>query len=196
MYMNMKLFAILLFFATLTSAQSIPVVPLSSTDVAKIKQVHQAMLDAERAWADLQKEIERKYLIVDKGDPEAGEGKWYPEDKTGGTLTWTSSSGGIIAAFSAESNCETPEQKKARAAREAQAQKDRERFEQELERKSRRIRRGWEQCPNCVGSGTVRAFDYSQDWKYLVPKPEVTPESNSHQGWSWQTWPPVTLNSN
>jgi hypothetical protein len=88
---KMKTLCAAVLFASMAVAQSVPVVALKPQDVEKVRSTRQAMLDAEKAWTDLQTEITNRYLIVDKDDPDASNEKWYPLEQTSGsgTITWS-----------------------------------------------------------------------------------------------------------
>lgn len=149
-------------------AQTTPVVMLSSGDAARVKRVHQEMLDAEQAWNALQTDISDRYLVVDKKDAAASEVKWYPR---GTTFTGISSpamgfyTGTAMVGGDTQAACETPEEKRKDLERQFQQEAQ----QAELEAWSRRVRKGWE-VKNCGNCEPV-PFDYSDDYRFLVKKP-------------------------
>ena len=174
--------------SVMCAAQSMPVVPLSSADVAQVEATHQAMIEAEQAWEKLQKTIKEKYLIVDKDSPDASETKWYEDSllilSAGSTLT-----------YAPEYDTCDPQAKKEREKYAA----EREKARTEREGKARRIRKGWVAVENCIGCGP-KNFEYSSDWKYLVPAPEL-PKPQSLPGLyltpsNGLTWPMGTAQLN
>lgn len=160
-------------------AQSVPVVELSSADAARVKRVHQEMLDAEQAWNALQADISDRYLIVDKNDPAASDVKWHPRGITT-TIRFMTGTSNILAWSSDPTpTCKTAEEKKQERAREKQEQAEEEKARDELEAKSRRVRKGWEQknCGNCE----PLPFDYSDDYRFLVKRPPAPAPAGSIQ---------------
>lgn len=173
----MKILITILILSVCAIAQSVPVVALSSSDAARVKRIHQDMLDAEKQWQNLQTDIQRRYLIVNKNDPSASDVKWYEDENpfgiTSGTFITTVGTmyGGGVP------QCETAKEVEERKAREVKAEEDHHRLQEERDVKARRVRKGWESrnCTSCLP-----AFDYSDDFRFLVRKPDpvVVPQND------------------
>ena len=79
-------------------------------------------------------------------------------------------------------HCESAEDKKARLAGEEKYRAEQKRRDDEREAKSRRYRKGWTRDSNCYNCG-VKDFEYSADWKYLIPKQAAPPPVQSISPW-------------
>lgn len=169
------------------------VVPVSPTDVARIEQTYNDMKAAEAKWGTLQEEIGRKYLVVEKGDRNAGDEEWYPPE--GGVLgTGFYSSGSSITSGTTltlrpdgvvgwdRPECETAEHKADREAKEADAKARLEKERAEREAKAKRVHKGF-RSPD--------EFVFSEGWGYLLPKPvpPYTPNPNVIPMPGWQFIP-------
>lgn len=161
----MKMLVIaLLGFASLCCAQTAPtVVALNREDADTVKTVHDELIAAQDHWAHIQKQIGEKYLIVDKGSPDASEHKWYPEGISV-FRSWSIIGTGTNFYLSGEAKCETEEEKKDRLAKEVTAREFQEKQDAERESHSRRIRKGFESESDYI---------FSDDWWYLLKKPEA-----------------------
>jgi len=162
------------------NAQTAKVVQLKPSDAAKAKQVYKAMMDAENAWSDLQKEISNKYLIVDKNDPDAGNHRWYPPEDSdiplGSVATGTTQH---VITWNTNSVCETPEEKKAREAALQAEEQRRKDVEEKREARSKRYRRGWD-VEGCYDCEPIE-FEFSEGFNFIVPKaPKVEPPHNNY----------------
>jgi hypothetical protein len=157
----MKYAICLLALTTLLSAQAV-VVPLSPSDATQIAFVHAQLVEAQKNWDTLQKAIGKKYLVVGKDDPNAGDRRWYDEVITSGTIT-------TDALFiSGDYTCKTPEETAADKAKyKVWAEAERLR-EAEREARSKRIRKGFD---------NERDFIFSDDWRYLLQKPLEPPHT-------------------
>jgi len=146
-------------------AQGTPVVPLSPQDVARVKTVHQAMLDAEKKWKDLQGEIGKKYLTVPKGDPNASPTRF--EDPPVGVNTFTVSGYSVtLGGDVTDDQCNS----QARAKRKAEEERERK-AEAARDAMLPRVRKGFADSYGSL-SDVSDLFIYSADWKYLLPKPK------------------------
>lgn len=180
----MKTLCAAVLFASMAVAQSVPVVALKPQDVEKVRSTRQAMLDAEKAWTDLQTEITNRYLIVDKDDPDASNEKWYPLEQTSGSGTITWSTAGTTATILTTSQLSQDECDPKAVAERKQWKADEDKREQEREAKSRRYRRGWTLGgSNCIDCGT-KEFEYSSDWKYILPKSPTPSPVQPIQPWT------------
>lgn len=165
----MKLVIALLTLSLVAAAQTV-VVPLSSEDAVFVERIHNQLIQAQKAWEDLQKLMGRRYLVVEKDSPDAGDHSWYPEDDTENFLTNGTQFTGTL---SIDNGCpRSPEEQAAheKAFNEA-AEKERKR-EAEREARSKRIHKGFD--------GTD-SFIFSDDWKYLLPKPPEARPYNPNQ---------------
>ena len=180
---QISLVSILLLLVVSCYAQSALVVPLSAADAAKVQRMHQEMLDAEQRWKDLQTEISNHYLVVDKTDPDASDERWYPDNGANGTsgVTGMFLKGASIG-LTTNGNFVYPDEcdPKYKAERK-KWQDEQDKRTEEREAKSRRYRKGWTKGQNCYNCG-VLDFEYSNDWKYIVPKP---PETKPANNWTW-----------
>jgi len=163
----MKLIVMLFALSVAGVGQSALVVQLSPQDASRAKATHQAMLDAEKKWNDMQSEISQKYLIVDKDDPNASDQRWYTAEDvffsgTASTATWSTLSVDANGYLVSGRPCETEAEKKARADAQAKAEQEAKKREAEREAKSRRWRKNWYQ----------KSFEFSDDFKFIVPKHE------------------------
>lgn len=182
----MKTALLAITFASCCFAQSALVVPLKPEDAAKVQRLHQQVLDAEKAWTDAQKQIKERYLIVEKGDPDASDDHWYPPAKMpDGTFSTTYiGSGSFITTtglsyLSSENACD-PKKVAEHQAWEAEQKK----LEQAREANSRRWRKGWYPNHNCSGCDPL-PFEYSEDFKYLVPKPTPAEKPLLNSQWTF-----------
>jgi len=68
----MKTLLAILLFAIPLAAQDARVLPLSPVDAQTAKAKYEALQKAQKDWDDFQEKIKQDYLVVPKGDPEAG----------------------------------------------------------------------------------------------------------------------------
>jgi hypothetical protein len=136
-------------------AQTALVVPLSPDDTARYKRVHQEMLDAIKRWNDIESEVRDKYLILDKSDPDAGAERVYQDD----SLNITSESPVWFASDTCGSGCK--------------------KYQQERESLAKRVRKGWERSQIYVGEGHTLDFEFTRDFKFIVPSSPPPPVKNN-----------------
>lgn len=110
---------------------------------------------------------------MDKADPDASMEEWYPEDHSlSGTVTWLSAGSTLVMSGDAPAWSDECDPKRKAALDKLRAEQ--EKRTQEREAKSRRYRKGWVKIQSCGGCG-VKDFEYSADWKYLIPKQYPAP---------------------
>lgn len=183
----MKLAIAILAFTIASFAQTV-VVPLSPEDAARVKSVKEQVDAVNKLWENLQKEIGKKYLVVEKDSPDASDHSWYEDSSvfSPNSITWASSgsflvmdgSGHIKSSDSDE--CRTPEEIAKNKALHAKAEAEQKKAEEEQYARAKRIHKGFD---------NEHDFIFSDDWKYLLPKPPTTSPYNSNQWYITPTGP-------
>lgn len=164
----MKL-AIAILTLTITSFAQTVVVPLSPEDAAHVKSVKEQVDAVNKLWETLQKEIGKKYLVVEKDSPDAGDRRWHPEDDKDNFFTFS----GIAGVITIDNGClRSPEEQAAHEKAFNEATENKKKLEATREAKSKRIHKGF---------GSETDFIFSDDWRYLLPKPPTTSPYNSNQ---------------
>jgi hypothetical protein len=160
---------IILAFALLASVafgQEARVIEIKPEDSAELKQKWEALQVAQNAWDQIHVRITNSYTVVKEGDKDAG-GQVFFQNISGGQMGayWTTDSCHVLWVDSAH----------------PRPQEDVKRCE-DIQRKAEKnrapmlfYRRGWE-----------RGFQFTPDFRYIVPKPEVTPQPNN-QFWQFGT---------
>lgn len=162
----MKLTIAILALTIASFAQTV-VVPLSPEDAARVKSVKEQVDAVNKLWETLQKEIGKKYLVVEKDSRDASDHRYYDEITFSGAVTF-----GNYNVLSMDEHCLTPEEKTKRD-QEYVADEERQRqHEAEREARSKRIHKGF---------NSETDFIFSDDWRYLLPKPPTTSPYNSNQ---------------
>lgn len=156
---RMIVVTLLLAVAIEVESQEAKVIALDPVDSHVANEAWDNLQQAQKTWTDVQKLMTEKYLRVGYRDKEAG-GEIY-EGLTG-SASFISSGNTVIWS----SGSGIPRTK-------AQVDKD-ERDYQERIRKAKYYRRGWED-----------GFQFTSDFRYIVPKAAETPKQNS----LWMTYP-------
>ncbi|HVN80707.1 MAG TPA: hypothetical protein VMW38_17075 [Terriglobia bacterium] len=171
-----------LLMAVSVRCQDAPVVQLSGEDATSAKIVWQQLQRAEKAWDTKQKRIAVKYLTVPAGDPEAGSTIWEGETAISfSALTYGEGAVTLDGCWAYDTkggayvtDCNTGKAIKPTPDQLAAAEKEKK-DAAERAAKARRKRIGFDD--NC--SSCTPRFDFSRDFKFIVPpKPEPAP-SNS-----------------
>jgi len=157
-----------LLFSLVGFGQEAYVVSLKPDDAMKAKATYDKLQQAQKDWADTQKHIALKYLIVEPTDPEASDKHYVGETDTGINISssGTLSSGNLALRYITTIGGNQSEPTKEEIAQETKEEKAYiERFNRE-----KRQRKGFDgNCSNCLPK-----FEFTHDFKFIVPsKPEV-----------------------
>lgn len=147
----MKLVLTLLLLSSSCWAQDAKVLALSPVDAQQAQAKYQALQRAQKEWDSFQERIKQDYLIVPKGDPEAGNVMpsffRLPSCTTSSTATINLDNGMTST---------IPGEKEAISECEENANKVDKKNEREHPTMYQRV--GWEQ-----------GFTFTKDFKFLVP---------------------------
>lgn len=160
----LALFAVLLIlalFPTYCVAQEAKVIELKAQDAANLKAKYEALQAAQKAYADVQEQITKKYLEVGEGDPDAG--SLVQGLTAGNSAIWFN--GSTLCLNIGDNSCEYPHEP-------TQAEKEREKQER---KKYRYYRKGW-----------TDGFESSADFRFIVPK-AYEPKSKPCETFEWGT---------
>ncbi len=147
--MKNLLFALSLFIAVSLGAQEARVISLESKDTTVAREAWENLQHAQATWAHLQEVLRDKYTVVPEGDKDAS------NTVISSGLIGNSTSCGIFLNVNKDQTVSAlTDIEKCRA----------EQGKYHKEHPSLTYRRGWE-------SG----FEFSSDFKYIVPKPAAVP---------------------
>lgn len=133
-------------------AQDARVLQLSDNDSSIARAKYEALQKAQSEWDHFQEELKQKYLTVPKGDPDAGNTILSGSITSFGTICPDQ-----IVTLGSTQTVSAKEISNCHVAQKAEEEK------REAKNPTKYQRAGWE-------SG----FVFSKDFKFLVPKPEIT----------------------
>jgi hypothetical protein len=170
----MKALIALVVFSAGLFAQSALVIQLKPEDSARLATTIKAKVEAAKALEDEEDRIQRLYLVVDEGDPDAGNNTWTDPKESGLSIGsgygWVATIGTTTIKGPCASSWESVACLKVRLAeaqdKESAGQKPAPRV------KLKYYRSGW-----------ANGFEPSKDFKFIVPKPAaVLTPANSWYG--------------
>jgi hypothetical protein len=163
---------LILAFALLASVafgQEARVIQIKPEDSAELKQKWDALQAAQNAWDQIHVRITNEYTTVKEGDRDAG------------SQVFLDISGGQMATYWTVDSCHVLWMD-GEHPRPAEDVKRCEKIQREAEKNRAPMlfyRQGWE-----------RGFQFTPDFKYIVPKPEARPQPNN-QFWQFGTSPVI-----
>jgi len=153
------LFVFALLIVAGLGAQEAKVLPLKSDDSFEAKEAWYKLQDAQKEWDAVQSKVKEKYLLVPYGDKEAGNEILEPCSISNPCL----SSSTNVFTLTGRTHQLSAVEEEAKAKREEQYRKEAE----ENRKTAHYQRKGWE-----------NGFQFSSDFKYIVPKPAPVYENN------------------
>jgi hypothetical protein len=146
------------------SAQTAKVVQLSGADAAKVRATHEALDKAQKAWDAVQQQIRDEYVSSFVWVPDEGPGGITVRGATAGSVLYYSENGGFMASHPA---CDAECLKRAEA--------ERARVAKLPKKKEYTVKYEWR-----------GGFEFSEDFRFIVPKPPTTLYAPSPRDWPMQ----------
>ena len=164
--MTMRMLILLVICAVVACGQSGRVVPLLEADTLTARITYINMKEAEAAWEELRIKLGEKYLTVPWGDPDSS-GAEYMRPSDSITRSFITTDYGDLVISNTPRPQPTEAEKKAREER-------RQRELEEWKKRAVFFRKGWDE--HAGGSGSLPLFEFSGDFRFMVPGPSTKTE--------------------
>ena len=154
-------------------AQSGRVVPLSEADALTVRITHVNMKEAVAAWEALRVRFGEKYLTVPYGDPDSSGSEYMRPSSLTNQSFIAVEYGDFYIGITPRPEPSEVEKK----AREEKLQRERE----EWKKRAVFFRKGWNEHAGV--SGLLPVFEFSADFRFMVPAPPAKTESTPAYRW-------------
>jgi hypothetical protein len=174
--MKTIVFVVAVMLASVVWAQDAKVIELTPADAVKAEQVYQAKQKADQAWKDEQKELAERYTVVDEKDSDASN---TLVDSIFGTVSGVASIQPPCFAGTSDPNYKCPDTIGTNCHQEATNPPGQTVCgPTETPAPSKPFvhyyRQGWQ-----------NGFDFSKDFRFIVPKPDEAPKNTCPPNVMW-----------
>lgn len=171
--MTIRTLILLVICAATALAQSGRVVSLSPADSTAAAKAYADMQDAKVVWEKLRVQLSEKYLIVPYGDPDSSGSEYMrPSSLTNQSFIAVEYGDFYIGT--------TPRPEPSEVEKKAREEK-RQREREEWKKRAVFFRKGWNEHAGV--SGLLPVFEFSADFRFMVPAPPAKTESTPAYRW-------------